>query len=154
MVALNFRYYFQFNVVKDVLKMQLGVNALYTTKWYAPGYNIESGTFMNQRDDKYGNCPYLDVFVNMQWKRACIFIKLENAGLGWPMDQADYFSANHYIRPQRALKFGMYWPFYTQSGKNTSVGKGAGSITGGNKSGSMNNNSANSRLNARGQMAE
>lgn len=149
MVALNFRYYFQFNVVKDVLKMQLGVNALYTTKWYAPGYNIESGTFMNQRDDKYGNCPYLDVFVNMQWKRACIFVKLENAGLGWPMDKADYFSANHYIRTQRALKFGMYWPFYTQSSKNASVGKGTGSVTGRKQGGSM--DSVSSGLNAGGR---
>jgi hypothetical protein len=154
MIALNFRYYFQFNVVKDVLKMQLGVNALYTTKWYAPGYNIESGTFTNQRDDKYGNCPYLDAFVNMQWKRACIFVKLENAGLGWPMDKADYFSANHYIRPQRALKFGMYWPFYTQSGENASVGKAAGAVTGGNRSSSRNNNTTNTGMNTGGLMAQ
>jgi hypothetical protein len=144
MVALNLRYYFQFNVVKDVLKMQVGVNALYNTKWYAPGYNVESGTFTNQREEKYGNCPYLDAFVNMQWKRACIFIKLENAGLGWPMDKADYFSANHYIRPQRALKFGIYWPFYTQSTKNASVSGKVGSGIGGNGKKSSGGNQSNS----------
>ncbi len=127
MLALNFRYYLQFDVVKKVMQMQIGANGRYTTRWYAPAYNPVAGVFHNQNEEMYGNCPDIDVFVNIQWKRACIFIKLVNVGLGWPNDQADYFSAHHYILPQRTLKVGIFWPFYIQPGKNARVGGGSGS---------------------------
>ena len=128
MLSFNFRYYFQFNVVKNVMQMQIGANAWYNTKWYSPSYNPALGVFHNQNEEKYGNCPYIDAFVNIQWKRACIFVKFVNAGMGWPDKLVDYFGAHHYIRPQRALKFGIFWPFYIQPHKNSSVG---GSSAGG-----------------------
>ena len=135
--ALNFRYYIQFPVVKHVLDLQFGANAWYTTKWYAPGYNPVSGTFTVQQEEKYGGVPYIDLFLNAQWKRACLFVKIGNIGMGWPMDHADYFSAHHYLRPAQTFKIGIYWPFYMQSGKNDSIsgkassGMGGGSSTGG-----------------------
>ncbi len=122
MLALNLRYYLQFDVVKKVMQMQIGANATYTTKWFAPGYSPDSGVFHNQNDELYGNSPYIDVFVNIQWKRACIFVKAVNLGMGWPDNAVDYFSADGYIRSQRAIKFGIFWPFYVQSKKNSSVG--------------------------------
>ena len=60
-----------------------------------------------------------DAFINMQWKRATIFVKLENAGQGWPMKKNDYFSADRYIVTQRMIKLGVFWPFYTQPGKDS-----------------------------------
>ncbi|MGN1214607.1 MAG: putative porin, partial [Candidatus Cryptobacteroides sp.] len=91
--------------------------------------------FINQDEVKYSNGPFIDAFVNMQWKRACIFVKLENAGMGWPMDKADYFSANNYIRTQRCIKFGVYWPFYRQPSSNKAVHtSGGGGATGGVRS--------------------
>ena len=53
--------------------------------------------------------------------------------MGWPMDKADYFSAHNYIRTQRALKFGIYWPFYTQPyrGGGTLMPSGSASGSGG-----------------------
>lgn len=125
-LAVNARWYWQFNVVKNVMQMQLGANVTYNTKWYAPGYSPALGMFYNQKEEKYGNCPYIDAFVNIQWKRACIFVKLLNAGMGWPMDKADYFSAHGYIRPQRGVKFGVFWPFYIQPGRNKSIGNAGG----------------------------
>lgn len=133
MVALNLRYYIQFTIQK-VLKMQIGANGFYTTAWNMPGWNPEVGVFHNQSKEQYGNCPYFDVFLNMQWKRACIFVKLENAGQGWPMDKADYFSAHHYIRTQRAIKIGFFWPFYIQPGKSFGGASGQGDNS--NRSGS------------------
>lgn len=126
LLALNFRYYFQFDVVKNVMQMQIGANATYTTKWHAPAYSPALGLFHNQNDELYGNCPYIDVFVNIQWKRACIFIKGVNMGMGWPNNSADYFSAHHYIRPPRTIKFGIFWPFYVQPNRNARVGGNAG----------------------------
>ncbi|MGM9737990.1 MAG: putative porin [Candidatus Cryptobacteroides sp.] len=136
-LAINSRLYWQFNVVKNVMQVQLGAHVTYNTKWYAPGYSPALGMFYNQKEEKYGNCPYFDVFANVQWKRACIFVKFLNAGMGWPMDKADYFSAHGYIRPQRGLKLGVFWPFYMQPARNKSVGGAAGSAGGsGGRSGS------------------
>jgi len=107
---------------------------LYTSAWYAPAYNPELGQFHNQNKEKFGDCPYIDAFINIQWKRACIFVKLVNANMGWPMKSADYFSAAGFIRPQRAFKFGIWWPFYLQSKANSSVSGKAGSSLGGSSS--------------------
>lgn len=136
MLALNLRYYLQFDVVKKVMEMQIGANVAFTTKWYAPAFNPVLGVFHNQNVAEYGNCPYIDAFVNVQWKRACIFVKFVNANMGWPNKSADYFSADGYIAPQRAIKVGIFWPFYIQPGKNnTSTGGAGASGRGGNGSG-------------------
>lgn len=122
LLALNLRYYIQFDVVKNVMQMQIGANGTFTTKWYAPAYNPVLGVFHNQNSYEYGNCPIIDVFVNIQWKRASIFVKAVNLNMGWPCKSTDYFSAAGYIAPQRAIKFGIHWPFYIQPGR----GKGSG----------------------------
>ena len=142
LLALNLRYYFQLDVVKNIMQMQIGLNGTFTTKWYAPAYNPVLGVFHNQNAEKYGNSPVVDAFVNVQWKRACIFVKVMNVNMGWPFEQADYFTAAGYIGTQRVLKFGINWPFYVQPGRNNSTGPagpaGSGSgraATGGNRSG-------------------
>ena len=146
MLALNLRYYLQFDVVKKVMQMQIGANAAFTTKWYAPAFNPVLGVFHNQNVEEYGNCPYIDAFVNIQWKRACIFVKVVNVNMGWPNKSADYFTAAGYIAPQRAFKFGITWPFWVRPGKVATTGpdgSNAGSARGG-----MGNNSGrgNGRL--------
>lgn len=125
MIALNARYYLQMTIAK-VLSLQAGVSAWYTDSWYSQAWNPALGVFYNQKEQKYGNAPVFDAFVNMQWKRACIFVKWENVGMGWPLDHADYFTAHHYIRPQRSLKFGIFWPFYTQDGSKGGHSSGGG----------------------------
>jgi len=134
LLAANSRAYLQFDVEKGILQMQLGADAWWNTKYYSPGWNPAFGAFYNQKETKYNNGPYFDAFVNMQWKRACIFVKYENAGQGWPMDKADYFSANHYIRTQRTIKFGVYWPFYKQPSSNATV-NASGGLGGGSRGG-------------------
>ena len=152
MLALNFRYYFQMNVVKNVMQMQIGAHGTYTTEWYLPAYNPVLGVFHNQNEMKYGNCPYIDAFVNIQWKRACIFIKALNVNMGWPSKSADYFTADGYIAPQRAIKVGISWPFYMQPGNNKSTGKGGGATRGssGNSGGGSGFSGMPSGLSARG----
>ena len=122
LLALNFRYYIQFDVVKNVMQMQIGANGTYTTEWYAPAYNPVLGVFHNQDERKYGDCPYIDAFVNIQWKKAAIFIKAVNVNMGWPNKSVDYFTAAGYIAPQRAIKFGITWPFWVRPGKASATG--------------------------------
>lgn len=121
MLALNLRYYLQFDVVKNAMQMQIGVNGTYNTSWYAPAYNPVLGVFHNQNERKYGNCPYIDAFVNIQWKRVSIFVKAVNVNMGWPCKKADYFSADGYINTQRAIKLGISWPFWTFAGKKANT---------------------------------
>ena len=123
LVALNLRYYLEFDVVKNAMKMQIGAHGTFTTKWYAPGYNPVLGVFHNQHETKYGNCPYIDAFVNIQWKRVSLFVKAVNVNMGWPCKKADYFSADGYIYTQRAIKFGISWPFWTFPGKKGGTGE-------------------------------
>ena len=145
-LAVNLRWYLQFPIVsEDVLKMQIGVDARYNTKWYTPGFNPVTGTFYNQKEEQYGDTPYFDVFINMQWKMACIFLKMENVGEGWPMKQHDYFSAHHYIHPRRIFKFGITWPFYPSLGTakkmseraSSGMSGGGGSRGGGSRGGGL-----------------
>ena len=122
-LALNLRYYFQFVVqrnedrTKNVMVMQIGADAYFNTPWYAPSWNPNLGVFHNQADRLYTNGPFFDIFINVQWKRACVFLKYQNAGEGWPLLKPDYFSADRYIVTESGLdglKLGIYWPFYTQ----------------------------------------
>jgi hypothetical protein len=69
----------------------------------------------------------------MQWKQACIFLKMENAGEGWPTKKHDYFSAHRYIHPARILKFGITWPFYPPLGAQRKMSERAGSGMGGGR---------------------
>lgn len=136
MLALNLRYYLQFDVVKNVMQMQVGANGTFTTKWYAPAYNPVIGVFHNQNVEKFGNCPYVDVFANIQWKRVSLFFKAVNLNMGWPLKKADYFSAQGYILPQRTFKFGISWPFWTFAGNNKGTGASGRTTSGGSRSGS------------------
>ena len=126
-LAVNLKYFVQFNISQGILLMQIGANGLYNTAWHSPSWNPALGVFHNQVENVYNNGPYVDAFVNMQWKRATIFIKYENANQGWPMKKNDYFSANRYIVTQRAIKLGIYWPFYTQPGKDKPAAAAQGS---------------------------
>lgn len=121
LVALNLKYFIQFPVQPGVMDMQIGVNGWYNTKWYSPQWNSITGTFANQNEWQYNNGPFFDVFVNIQWKTCCIFIKAQNLGAGWPMDHADYFSAHKHIVTTGltpSLKLGIFWPFYISPVQN------------------------------------
>lgn len=119
------------------MQMQIGANGIFNTAWYAPAYNPVLGVFHNQNERKYGNCPYIDAFVNIQWKRVSVFVKVINVNQGWPCKENDYFSADGYINSQRAIKFGISWPFWTFPGKKGSTGasSGQGAAAGGMSSG-------------------
>ncbi len=136
-VALNLRWFAQFPVQKGVMEMQIGANAFYNTKWYSPAWNPALGVFHNQNRQLYSNGPYIDVFVNVQWKRMSLFIKYQNVGRGWPMDRKDYFTADRYIYTvdeMSGLKLGIFWPFYFSTDK--SLMKGSSGSGGGPKTSS------------------
>ena len=124
-LAVNLKWYIEFVAQRseehhsNVLVMQVGLNGWYNTAWNAPAWNPNLGVFQNQTKELYNGGPVVDAFINMQWKQACIFLKLENANMGWPFKKADYFSTHGFIGTQRAFKVGIFWPFYIYPAKDT-----------------------------------
>lgn len=113
MLTFHLRYYLEIEAVKNVLKVQLGADARLNTLYYAPAYNPALGAFQLQTEELLGNNPYIDVFLNLQWKRVNVFLKVVNVGQYWP-DGGMMFSAYHYIKPTMGFKVGIHWPFYIE----------------------------------------
>ncbi len=104
-------YYFEFNVVKSVLRMQVGVDMRYNTKFYTFGYNPALSTFYNQREKEVGGYPMMDAFVNAKWKRMRILVKYQHINDDL-FGERNYFSLLHYPLNKRVLKLGFSWSFY------------------------------------------
>ncbi len=104
-------YYYEFWVVRDVLRLQAGLDGRYNTKYYAPGYNPAVSQFYNQREVEVGNYPYVDLFVTAKWKRMRIFLKYQHVNLGL-FGNGEYFSIAHYPLNPGMFKMGISWGFY------------------------------------------
>ncbi len=104
-------YYYEFWVVRDVLRVQVGFDGRFNTAYYAPSYNPALSAFYNQREVKIGNYPYLDVFVSAKWKRMRILLKLQHLNQDL-FGNGEYFQVAHYPLNPRMFKFGISWSFY------------------------------------------
>ena len=111
LAAAYLSYSYEFNVVKNVLRLQVGVDGRYNTRYYAPGWNPGTGQFYNQREKQLGDYIWMDVFVNAKWKRMRILLKLEH--LNYDMfGTRNYFTVLHYPTNARVFKIGISWNFY------------------------------------------
>uniref|UniRef100_UPI003145525F putative porin n=1 Tax=Alistipes sp. An116 TaxID=1965546 RepID=UPI003145525F len=104
-------YYYEFWVVRDVLRLQIGLDGRYNTRYYAPGYNPALSVYYNQREEEVGNYPYLDAFVMAKWKRMRIFLKYQHVNKGL-FGNGEYFSAARYPLNPGMFKIGISWGFY------------------------------------------
>lgn len=100
----------EYELVKNVLNARLGANVFFRTKFYADAYSPATGQFYNQKVKKIGDYPVVDIFADLKWKRAILFLKYEHINQGMPNNE--YFSALHYPLNQRIFKFGVSWIFY------------------------------------------
>ncbi len=97
-------------LVPGALSGQFGVNVVFRSRFFADAYNPATAQFYNQRVIEYGDYPIVDVFANLKWKRAIIFLKYEHLNQGYPNNRS--LSAFSYpINPQ-VFKFGVSWIFY------------------------------------------
>lgn len=104
-------YYYEFWVVRDVLRLQIGLDGRYNTEYYAPSYNPALSAYYNQREVQVGNYPYMDFFVMGKWKRMRIFLKYQHVNKGLIGD-GGYFSAGNYPLNPGMFKIGISWGFY------------------------------------------
>lgn len=104
--------YLKFKIAR-VLATELGANATYFTKYYAPDYVPQLGQFAVQRNAdrvEIGGYPYIDAYINMHLKHARFFVMFShvNGGSG----SKDYFLAPHYPQNGRIFRIGVSWNFF------------------------------------------
>lgn len=104
-------YYYEFWVVRDVLRVQIGLDGRYNTAYHAPSYNPALSVFFNQREVKVGNYPYIDAFVSAKWKRMRILLKFQHLNQNL-FGNGEYFQVARYPLNPRMFKFGISWSFY------------------------------------------
>lgn len=111
LVSAFLSYYYEFWAVRDVLRVQLGLDGHFNTKYYAPGYNPALSEFFNQRDVQTGDYPYVDLFLMGKWKRMRIFLKYQHINRGL-FGNGEYFAIAKYPLNPGMFKMGISWGFY------------------------------------------
>ncbi|MDR0386125.1 MAG: putative porin [Prevotellaceae bacterium] len=110
-LSANATFYVESQLVKNVLNLRAGFDIYYNTRFYDYAYNPAVGMFHTQSEKRLGNYPWADLFASFKWKRANIYVKFTNAGEGIIGDR-NYFSALHYPRNRRMLRYGINWYFH------------------------------------------
>ncbi len=101
--------YYQADIFKKRLRLQLGYEVSYSSAYLANAYNPALSMFHLQNERQVGNYPFMDVFLNIRIKTFQAFFKMEhwNAGLmGYRYYHVPYHPAN-----DMAWKFGIRWAF-------------------------------------------
>ena len=111
LAAAYLSYYYEFWVVRDVLRVQAGLDGRYNTKYHAPSYDPALSVYYNQRDIEVGSYPYVDAFLMAKWKRMRIFLKMQHVNQE-VFGSGAYFSAAGYPLNPRMFKMGISWGFY------------------------------------------
>lgn len=95
--------------VAKVLSLQLGVDAHFYTRYYAPGYEPITMQFYNQREKKIGNFPISTAYLNLNLKNTRFFVMMYNVLQG--IGNGESFTTLHYPVNPRMLKMGLTWKF-------------------------------------------
>lgn len=101
--------YYQNDIFKRKLRVQLGYEVSYASAYFANAYNPALSAFHLQNYRQVGNYPFMDIFLNIRIKSFQAFFKMEhwNAGLmGYR-----YYHIPHHPANDMAWKFGVRWAF-------------------------------------------
>lgn len=112
LASVYLSYFVQFDVVRNVLRLNIGVDGRYNTKYYGYGYNPAIGQFYNQRETQIGGYPIFDVFVTAKWKRMRIKLKYTHVNDGLYTNNWQSFQVLHYPLNKPVFKMAISWNFY------------------------------------------
>ena len=105
--------YLKFKIAK-VLGVELGADAFWFSKYYAPDYCPMINQFAIQKTEdsrvELGGYPWIDVYANLVLKKVRFFVMMShvNADSGSRMR----FLTPHYPTNGSVLHFGVSWVFY------------------------------------------
>ncbi len=103
--------YADFHLFHRTLRAQVGADLRYHTPYLAPLYDPYTGLFLQQDDLTVGGYIWGDVFVNLQVKRASIYLKAGHVNALWETP-ATYFLLPHYPAQSFGLQWGLTWCFF------------------------------------------
>ena len=105
--------YLKFRIAK-VLGVELGADATYFSKYYAPDFCPGLNQFAIQKNEtskvELGGYPFVDVYANMTLKGVRFFLVMSNVVNGGGNHMK--FLAPHYPTNGSVLHFGVSWPFF------------------------------------------
>lgn len=102
--------YYSNHFFKRALYLQSGVTLNYFTEYYMNAYDPVLSEFYTQTNQKFGNYPRLDFFINAKVRQTRIFIKAEHFNSAWT--GYDYYSAPNYPYRDFTVRFGLVWNFF------------------------------------------
>ena len=108
--VLNHSLYYENDLFKGALHLQIGASVNYSTAYFADAYMPATGEFYLQSDKKYGNYPFIDVFLNARIKSVRVFLKVDHANSG--LMGNTYMITAHYPMSDRMFKIGINWRFW------------------------------------------
>ena len=102
--------YFAFDLVKNVLSLEVGFELYYYTKYRGMAFSPSTGVYYAQEIKKIGNHPYLNLFLTAKLKRTRFYLKWDHAYAG--QIEKNYFHVLNYPIPGSVLRMGLSWTFY------------------------------------------
>lgn len=102
--------YYERELLNKALLLQIGAGIFYNTSYYADGYMPVTGEFYLQNNRKYGDYPFIDVFLCARVKTVKLFFKVDHINSG--ASGINYMLTPGYLYPYRTFKFGVSWRFY------------------------------------------
>ena len=103
--------YASFPLFHGTLRAQTGIDLRYHTPYHAPLYDPQTGLFLQQDALTVGGYLWGDIFINLQVKRASIYLKAGHINALWEK-QATYFLLPHYPGQMFGLQWGIIWCFF------------------------------------------
>ena len=104
--------YLKFDIAK-VLHTEIGADAWYFTKYYAPDYSPALGQYVQQNQSnkvEIGNYPIVSVYANFLLKQARFYVKYYHLNKG--TGNREYFLVPHHPINPAVFWFGLSWNFY------------------------------------------
>ncbi|MBR6944800.1 MAG: hypothetical protein IKH64_02480 [Prevotella sp.] len=100
-------------MVAKVLRIDLGADARYFTKYHAPDYSPLLGQFVVQdngdNNTDVGGYPIINVYANMHLKHTRFFVMMTHVNAG---DGGNRFFVPHYPLNGMILRLGLSWNFF------------------------------------------
>ena len=87
------------------LHLQFGIDCDYYTKYYSPMYQPATMSFANQRKEKIGDYPFMNLYANMKLSKARFYVMFSHINQGWFSN--NYFSMPNYPLNPRRFQIGV-----------------------------------------------
>ena len=93
-------------LIARVMNVQIGVDANYYTKYYAPNYTPATMSFHTQQEVQCGNFLWMNAYANFKLQKARFFVMFSHVNDGL-FGGNNTFSVPHYPLNPRKFQFGV-----------------------------------------------